>query len=1067
MLYKKNEAKELDNELFLTPTSEYRGTPFWAWNCKMTPEILTKQIEYLKQMGFGGFHMHSRSGMDNEYLSEEFMALVRACVDKAKKEEMLAYLYDEDRWPSGAAGGYVTREPRYRCRGLFFVPAYKTLVGERYRTASDITEDSGAKTVESRGVFNEPIFSEESEIYDYSDELPMEEAIAEGKPYLVAAYDVALRENGTLEYCKLIDRKTEADGIKWYVFCAPQQLSGWYNGYCYVDTLSKDAIKRFIEITHETYKKHVGDEFNKTVPSIFTDEPQFMRKQMLSSPTDKIRCQLTWTPDFPKTYKRTYGEDILQKLPEILWDLPDGRVSVTRYRYHDHVCDRFTEAFAALCGEWCEKNGIKLTGHMMMESPLFLQTSAVGETMRAYKHFGYPGIDMLYKNVELNTAKQAQSVVRQYGKEAMACEIYGVTNWDFDFRGHKFFGDWQAALGVTVRVPHLAWVSMKGNAKRDYPASINYQSPWYKEYPYIEDHFARLNTALTRGTPDVRIAVVHPIESYWLHWGPQRATADERAHIEKRFEDLTNWLLFAQLDFDFLSESLLPEICERGGNPLCVGNMKYSTVIVPALETIRRSTLERLRTFREAGGELIFLGECPRLVDALPSDDVKSLYDASKIVTFERGSIIKTLNEQRDIEIRTADGELADNYIYQMRTDGDYKWLFIANAKKYNLADVVRAKKIHIRIKGEFKPLLYDTLAGNIKPITYNCCNGYTYLELVAYLHDSYLLRLELADVPSFTVTEQPPQRVKLFEIKGKVAYKREEPNVLLLDTAEYRLDDSQQYLPNDEILRIDTRIRRMANIPPKTGAQPWTMTPENITHSVTLRFKFESEAEVEGAHFALEDAEQARIFYDGTAIDNTPDGYFTDEAIKTIPLPKIEKGNHSIEVLLPLGTRTYTEWCYLLGEFNVRLEGTEKTIVPMTDKIGFGDVVDQGLPFYGGNITYSFDVDVPTDDMRMRIHSNFYRGSLIAVSVDGERCGRIVFAPYDLYTEPLCAGKHTVELKLFGNRHNSFGALHNAEIDTNWIGPTSWSTGGDWWCFEYRTKEFGIMAGPVIEFLK
>ena len=47
MLYKKNLSKELSEELFKSPTSEYRGTPFWAWNCKMTPEILEKQIEYL------------------------------------------------------------------------------------------------------------------------------------------------------------------------------------------------------------------------------------------------------------------------------------------------------------------------------------------------------------------------------------------------------------------------------------------------------------------------------------------------------------------------------------------------------------------------------------------------------------------------------------------------------------------------------------------------------------------------------------------------------------------------------------------------------------------------------------------------------------------------------------------------------------------------------------------------------------------------------------------------------------------------------------------------------------
>jgi hypothetical protein len=42
-------------------------------------------------------------------------------------------------------------------------------------------------------------------------------------------------------------------------------------------------------------------------------------------------------------------------------------------------------------------------------------------------------------------------------------------------------------------------MSMAGEAKRDYPASIGHQSPWWREYPLIEDHFARINTVMTRG----------------------------------------------------------------------------------------------------------------------------------------------------------------------------------------------------------------------------------------------------------------------------------------------------------------------------------------------------------------------------------------------------------------------------------------------------------------------------------------------------------------------------------------------------------------------------------------
>ena len=83
---------------------------------------------------------------------------------------------------------------------------------------------------------------------------------------------------------------------------------------------------------------------------------------------------------------------------------------------------------------------------------------------------------MLCGNREYTTAKQAQSIVRQMGKNGMLSELYGVIGWDGDFREHKLHGDWQAALGVTQRVHHLAWFSMRGYRKRDYPQSIFYQS---------------------------------------------------------------------------------------------------------------------------------------------------------------------------------------------------------------------------------------------------------------------------------------------------------------------------------------------------------------------------------------------------------------------------------------------------------------------------------------------------------------------------------------------------------------------------------------------------------------
>ena len=137
-------------------------------------------------------------------------------------------------------------------------------------------------------------------------------------------------------------------------------------------------------------------------------------------------------------------------------------------------------------------------------------------------------------------------------RSGMLSELYGVSRWNYDFRKYKIHGDWQAALGVTIRVPHLSMYSMKGEAKRDYPASIFYQSPWYKKHNVVEDHFARVNTALTGGKQICDIAVIHPIESFWMLYGSIVRDAKKRLQMDMHFKKLTEMLLKRGFDFHFI-----------------------------------------------------------------------------------------------------------------------------------------------------------------------------------------------------------------------------------------------------------------------------------------------------------------------------------------------------------------------------------------------------------------------------------------------------------------------------------------------------------------------------------
>lgn len=1035
MLYKQNTEDKLSPKLFENPTSEYRGAPFWAWNCELEKDELLRQLDVMQQMGFGGVHMHVRTGMATPYLSDEFHALIRACVDHSEKNGMLAWLYDEDRWPSGAAGGLVTKDERFRQRYLLF-------------TSRSYAEDAGSASEHSASA----------------------EATRSGNGRLLARFDVELDEAGALSSYRLLGEEEPAEHQEWFAYLETPSPSAWYNGQTYVNTLDKAAIDRFIELTYESYLKSVGDAFGKTVPAIFTDEPQFTRKTALPFALSRRDVTLPWTDDLEKTFTAAYGEPLLPHIPELIWELKEG-VSITRYRYHDHIAERFTEAFADKCGKWCDEHGLALTGHMMEEPTLTSQCHALGEAMRSYRGFRIPGIDMLCASFEYTTAKQAQSAVHQYGREGMVSELYGVTGWDFDFRGHKLHGDWQAALGVTVRVPHLSWVSMQGEAKRDYPASINYQSPWFEKYRYVEDHFARINTAMTRGKPAVRVGVIHPIESYWLHWGPAEQTSAIRSRMDEQFSSLANWLLFGSIDFDYISESLLPSLCEEGAAPLRVGEMAYDAILVPACETLRSTTLSRLEAFRAAGGRLIFLGDAPTLVDALPSDRASQLFDASVRIPFNRAAVLSALEPFRSVELRSASGAMTDTLLHQLRDDGDGKWLFIAHATEPYNKDVSTKETVRIRIRGRFIPTEYDTLTGQIRPLAYQHNGDFTELTRDFYDYDSFLCRLDRApeSCPSSRAVAAPSDAgASPIAIPALADYTLGESNVLLLDTAEFSLDGGE-FSPETELLRADLALRRTLGWmkPSDTPMvlshriQPWALVQRDPEHSVTLRFRISARAAVRGAKLALEQAERASVVFRGKPVTEGPNGYYTDLSIQTIPLPEIPVGESELLVTVPFSERIGLEWCYLLGEFGVELIGRQKTIVPLPNKLGYGDITSQGFPFFSGTCTYRIPFTSHGGEVSVRIPH--YRGAVMSILLDGKELGELAYPPYRMELGRPEAGEHLLEIRLYISRQNAFGPLHNADEKLLWLGPPAWRTEGDSWTDEYRLAKEGILSAPAV----
>ena len=1027
MIYQKNKNAELDVKLFENPTKEYRGAPFWAWNTTLDKDELLWQIEQLKKMGFGGFHIHVRSGMATKYLSEEFMELVKACLEKGKQEDMLVWLYDEDRWPSGSAGGYVTSDKRLRM---------KMLVLTECEESCAVDEKTG---------------------------------IEEAKPYYLTKYDVVVDKDGKLKsYKRITNERAPIEGKLYYAYVWMYRPTGWFNGTTYLDTLSKRAVEKFADITHNAYKREVGRDFGHTIPAIFTDEPQHSEKIIISNSPDNMYANIPWTVDFEESFSKKYGYSILDKIPEVVWDLPGNRPSQVRYHYHNHVTDLFSEAYAGTLGAWCDENGICLSGHLMEEPTLSGQTKYVGEAMRSYPKFGIPGMDLLCNRMELSTAKQVQSVVHQYGKEGMISELYGVTGWDFDFRGHKFQGDWQAGLGVTVRVPHLSWVSMKGSAKRDYPASIHYQSAWYQQYGYVEDHFARINTVMTRGKPIVKVGVVHPIESFFMAFGANRTTGAVQSAMEERFRNTIRWLLGGFVDFDFISESLLPDIYERTEDALLkVGEMEYETVLVPPLTTMRETTVRILTDYVQRGGNLIFAGEAPECMDGAISALPKRLYESAKRCVFGQTEILELLQANTELSVTNENGMPATNFVHSLRQDGQKRWFFMARSE---MTDKERfgndnPQKLRISFKGAWRPEVFDTVNGKIKAVPFRVKNGKTEIPYDLYAYDSLLLRLSPTFDGDSYQEEKKEERIvaKRIDFKEKVSYTLSEPNVLVLDVGSLSWD-KQVWEEREEMLRMDKKISEKFSWPMADGndCQPWAIEEEKPNKFPYVKFVIQSEVEAE-CSLAFEEATE--IEWNGEAVNVRPDGYFVDKAIKTTALPRLKKGENVLIVRMPISKRVSMENLFLLGNFGVSVDGTCAKITKLPEKIAFGNITEQGFPFYGGEITYVLPIDTP--DGALRVQASLYRGALITAKLDGEEIGKIAYAPYILDIENVRSGKHVLELTLYATRVNSFNALHDCCTSREWKGPDMYYTQGTSWSYEYNLRPVGILKSPVLEVVK
>lgn len=1020
-------------ESFQNPSAALRGKPFWSWNGQLDQGELLRQIEVLETMGMGGAFMHSRTGLKNTYLGDVWFDLIAACAERCAAKGLEGWIYDEDRWPSGTAGGQVTQASTHRMRSLVlsvFGPGERIVWPER----ADFIEAHQADLDGLALAAYQPV------------EFEGMEDCPEGATIL------------------LMQREIHGD-------------SSFYNGGAYLNTLSRAATDAFIESTHEKYRAACGDAFGHSIKGIFTDEPHrgFILCDKVEQPGARNAAySIPYSEELFTEFEAAFGYPLRGRLPELFYHHRGEKISQLKWHYAELLQRLFLRNWAQPCADWCERNNLKLTGHVLHEDSLTAQVVPVGSLLRYYETMSYPGIDVLSRRCEsFWVAKQVVSTARQLGKPYVLSELYGATGWDMGFDEHKRIGDWQAFQGVNLRCPHLSWYSMAGESKRDYPASIFHQSAWYPEYKYVEDYFARIHWVLGQGEPDCDVLVVHPGESLWaqfhLGWatwlGSNSPVIDQ---VEAKFATLYHWLADAQVDFDYGDE----EQMERLGSVEVIdaeaffklGQMRYRSIVVGGMDTLRGSTLDVLRRFAKAGGSIVFAGAAPEYVDALPCDAATAFATEIGTAGWNQESVLRAVRHGSEQVLRVNGGEGVEGLISQVRRveNGD---IFVGLVNRLEVP--IRRVRINLEAVGQVERL--NCRDGSILPMAVRSSSEGLDWTLDFEPLQEHLFRVRVNQLE----TAWPPDAPRKFEhslvLQGPFDYKLSESNALVLDRASVCCESI--FAPGErvDVLQIDDRIRTHLGWALRTGTmlQPWCRKDApKAGPELRLDFTFQIEALPPALRLVMEQPERWVLCLNGVEVAMPTETSWTiDIALRELPLPQelLRIGGNALSLTTAFQEDTDLEAIYLMGEFGVYARSEGFALGELPANLEIGTVTHQGLPFYSGEIAYKKELPRIPVGQSITCELPAFAGACAQVEVDGQG-GLLAFPPYCLeltarQPEPL------LSIRVILSRQNLMGPFHRVPKDEIMTGPASFRTSGAAYTPAYELFPAGLLQPPLIRF--
>ncbi|MDL4842306.1 glycosyl hydrolase [Aquibacillus rhizosphaerae] len=549
------------HQQFLEPSEEFTPIPFWFWNDHLTKQEIIRQIGDFYEKGVTGFVLHPRIGIPKElvYLSDDYMELVHLAVKEAKRLGMTVILYDEAMYPSGSANGLVVKgNPEYASRGLKMV-----------EYACKNTKKISLK-------------------------LPREEKLVSVQAVKKkSTSEIDLNKSKLLEYHGENIEFVAPDNEDWSIVVFIETFSGGtIRGIHFgeddgedhaptsTDLLNPEAVKKFIQLTHDTYYIKLKDYFGDTVVAMFTDEPDILGR----GATPGLK---PWTGDFLTFYKQNGNDE--RDLPALWLEAGEQTVHI-RKKYRKTVNQKLTESYYKQISSWCANHHIALTGH-----------PAKSDDIGLLEHFQIPGQDVVWRWVapeegkalegEHSTAGKCSSdAARHRGRRRNLNEFLGVCGkesaWALSPGDMKWYMDWLLVRGVNLLSPHAFYYSIDGSRRsHERPPDVGPNNHWWPYYKFFAQYMKRLSWLMTDSTNQASVAVL--CDEDHLPW----------KIVKPLYEN--------QIEFNYLETSLLKRACSVQDDEISIVNQRYSVVVIEDCKQLDTNLIEKLQTFIDGGGEVI------------------------------------------------------------------------------------------------------------------------------------------------------------------------------------------------------------------------------------------------------------------------------------------------------------------------------------------------------------------------------------------------------------------------------------------------------------------------------